>query len=180
MDRRYLVLTAVGPDRPGLVEILSRYIFERGGNVEGSRMATLGGEFATIMLVSGEAGAAEAIEADVEDLGRQSRMACQVRPTKPPREHRPVEKALPYELEVYSMDHPGIVRAFAHHLAQQGVNIESLETATEPAPHTGTTLFRMQARLAVPASTSIPRFRAELLALAEQLNVDVRLAIAQD
>ena len=51
-DRRYVVLTAVGPDRPGLVNQLSSLIREAGASIEDSRMAILGGEFAMILLVS--------------------------------------------------------------------------------------------------------------------------------
>ena len=57
MPTEYIVLTSIGADRPGLVDTVSEYVYSRGGNVEASRAATLGGEFAMIMLVSGEADA---------------------------------------------------------------------------------------------------------------------------
>ncbi len=47
------VLTAVGDDRPGLVDEVTRYITERGGNLEDSRMVNLRGQFAMMMLVAG-------------------------------------------------------------------------------------------------------------------------------
>ena len=46
------VLTLTGPDRIGIVERVTRVLLDRGGNVETSRMARLGGEFAILMLVS--------------------------------------------------------------------------------------------------------------------------------
>ena len=52
-NRRYMVLTAVGPDRPGLVNHLSSFIREADASIEDSRMAILGGEFAMILLISG-------------------------------------------------------------------------------------------------------------------------------
>lgn len=38
----YLVMTAIGPDRPGIVEQLSHYIVQSNGNIEDSRMAVPG------------------------------------------------------------------------------------------------------------------------------------------
>jgi glycine cleavage system transcriptional repressor len=50
---QYAILTAVGKDRPGLVDVVSRFILQCGGNIEDSRMAILGGEFAMVILVGG-------------------------------------------------------------------------------------------------------------------------------
>ena len=46
------VLTVTGPDRIGIVERVTGLLFERGANVETSRMARLGGEFAMLLLVA--------------------------------------------------------------------------------------------------------------------------------
>ena len=40
-DKSYLVLTAVGPDRPGLVSEISSMVHGAGANLEDSRMAIL-------------------------------------------------------------------------------------------------------------------------------------------
>ncbi len=53
-NKSYLVLTAVGPDRPGLVSEISSMVLSAGANLEDSRMAILGGEFALLVLVSGD------------------------------------------------------------------------------------------------------------------------------
>ena len=50
--QKNFVLTVTGPDRIGIVERVTGLLFEHGGNVETSRMARLGGEFAILMLVS--------------------------------------------------------------------------------------------------------------------------------
>ncbi len=50
-NKSYLVLTAVGPDRPGLVSEISSLVLAAGANLEDSRMAILGGEFALLVLV---------------------------------------------------------------------------------------------------------------------------------
>ena len=69
--RSYLVLSALGPDRPGLVALIADHVTRSGGNVEESRMAVLGGEFGVMMLVSGTADALGAIERGLPSLGTQ-------------------------------------------------------------------------------------------------------------
>jgi glycine cleavage system transcriptional repressor len=43
---RHAILTAIGADRPGLVEEVSQFIFAHGGNIADSRMVNLRGQFA--------------------------------------------------------------------------------------------------------------------------------------
>ena len=47
-----IVLTLTGRDKVGIVENVTSVIAKRDGNVESSRMARLGGEFAMLMLVT--------------------------------------------------------------------------------------------------------------------------------
>ncbi len=67
----FAVVTAIGEDRPGLVAAVSRFILECGCNIEDSRMAILGGEFAMLILLSGEPAAVEKVEAGAEALSKK-------------------------------------------------------------------------------------------------------------
>ena len=49
----FIVISALGQDRAGLIAELSQTVLNSGCNIEDSRMSILGGEFAIIMLVSG-------------------------------------------------------------------------------------------------------------------------------
>ena len=51
MDEQ-LVITALGDDRPGIVDELSNALFKHKLNIEDSRMSVLGGEFAVLLLVA--------------------------------------------------------------------------------------------------------------------------------
>ena len=55
-DKNHLIFTAVGPDQVGLVEKISEFIARHGCNIEDSKMAVFCGEFALIILISGESG----------------------------------------------------------------------------------------------------------------------------
>ncbi|MCB1106274.1 MAG: glycine cleavage system protein R, partial [Cephaloticoccus sp.] len=44
-----LVMTIIGPDRPGLVQLVATTLVDHGGNWLESRMGHLGGQFAGII-----------------------------------------------------------------------------------------------------------------------------------
>ncbi len=167
-DRKY-VLTAVGPDRPGIVANLSGFLTNEGFNLEDSRMATLGGEFALILLLSKtHIGAREPKDFLVE-LESLTGMTVTMRETLVPG-GRP---GIPYLVRGYAMDHPGIVHALAHEIAAVGANIEELETSTRPAPVTGTPLFDVRMRVSLPLQVSVHDLRKRLTEVADQRNIDI-------
>jgi glycine cleavage system transcriptional repressor len=176
----FLVLSALGPDRPGLVAEVTEYLTERGVNVEDSRMAVLGGDFGILVLVSGEPGRIAAVEADHEALSDKTGLSVMLRRTKSPEEHRRA-LVIPCLVTAEAIDQEGIVRAVARALHGVGVNIVSLETTAFEAPDTGTPLFRLEARVDVPRATGIARVRKAMdeVATAENLDVDVRSLIAR-
>jgi glycine cleavage system transcriptional repressor len=53
-DSNHLILTAVGPDRVGLVETIAAFIARHDCNIEDSKMAVFCGEFAVIVLITGD------------------------------------------------------------------------------------------------------------------------------
>ena len=55
-DKDHLILTAIGPDQVGLVQKISEFISRHGCNIEDSKMAVFCGEFAIILLISGDSG----------------------------------------------------------------------------------------------------------------------------
>src|SRR5271166_5097251 len=99
-----LVLTVIGSDRPGLVELLSRIIAGHGGNWLESRMSRLGGQFAGIIRVEIPAAAEEALGRDLAGLAAQG-LAVVARPGGA----EPAVSRLAV-LEVVGLDRPGIVR----------------------------------------------------------------------
>lgn len=176
--RTSLVLTVVGNDRPGLVSTLSDTIAAFEGNWTETRMASLGGKFAGILLVTVPQTQADALIGALRKLEAQwlhlviERSAAEASPGG--------SRLL--ELELVGQDRPGIVRDISRLLAERGVNIEDLETACVSGSFSGETLFKAQARLRVPRELATAGLRALLETLANELMVDVSLdeAAAQD
>jgi glycine cleavage system transcriptional repressor len=65
-----IVLSAVGTDRPGVVKDVSKAILDCGGNIEESRMTSLGAEFAVLMLISGNWHTPAKLEKALETLSK--------------------------------------------------------------------------------------------------------------
>ena len=165
-----LVITAVGEDRPGIVDELTRIIFDADLNIEDSRMTVLGGEFAIILLISGSAEALSKIQAEQAELEDALRLKLLIKATKA---RQPTANKIPYSIKVIGMDHPGIVHRLARFLSEHNINIENLETDSYPAPHTGTTMFAVEIIAEIPADISIGKFRNDFAELCDQQNLDV-------
>jgi glycine cleavage system transcriptional repressor len=176
----FAVVSALGPDRPGLVAEVTHFLTARGVNVEDSRMAVLGGEFGILTLVSGDADELARVERELGELEEKTGLGLLFRRTKSPEEHRRAA-AVPCVVTADALDHEGIVRAIAHALHEVGVNIVSLETSTYEAPVTGSPLFRLEARVDVPPGLTVGKVRKAMhdVAEAENLDIDVRSLVAR-
>jgi len=165
----YLVITASGEDKVGLVDQLSSKITESGCNIEESRMAVLGGQFALIILLSGPWNALSKLEGQMESMGDQLGLSIIHKRTQKRDRTQP---AIPYEIDVVAMDHPGIVRDLAAFFSKNGINIEELQTDTYPAPHTGTSMFSVTMTVGIQAGVHIPTLRGNFLDYCDDLNLD--------
>jgi len=166
------VISTIGRDRPGIVNELSEAVARLGLNIEDSRMAVLGGEFAVLMAVSGEAAALAELDLHLGERARADDFAYLYRPT----ESRTPAPSLPYAVRVVAMDHPGIVHGIARFFSSRNVNIRDLETEAEHAAHTGTPIFNLTMTVEVPAGTRIGQLRGEFEAYCDEQDLDGTLA----
>jgi glycine cleavage system transcriptional repressor len=169
----HLVLTAVGPDRPGLVNAISSLVHESGANLEDSRMAILGGEFALLVLVAGSEAAVLKVEQTAAAKGAELGLKVLSKRTRP----EPRKDFLPYTLRVTGVDRPGIVAAVSGLIARHGINVASLDSGVSFAPLSGTPLFSLQAELQVPSELALAELRRQVAALSEEENLDVTLEV---
>jgi glycine cleavage system transcriptional repressor len=178
MDDEYLVLTAVGTDRPGIVAELTAILAERGVNVADSRMAVLGGEFALMMLTSGAPARLADVREQLAPAAERLGLKLIVQETRSPQAHRAAPAGRPvrsYEVRVHALDHPGIVHAVTAALQRLGGNIVSLETTAYQASMTGAPLFRMTLCADLPGEVSASRLREALSRVSEAANADIEV-----
>jgi glycine cleavage system regulatory protein len=175
-----LVLTLIGPDRPGLVEAVANTIAEHGGNWLESRMAHLAGKFAGILRVEVPPERAAALTTALARLeARGLRVVVEraepaveaaARPSRQP------SRAV--ELTLVGLDRPGLVRDISQLIAKHGGNVEELETDRQSAAMSAEMLFRAEARVNVPQGADVAALRADLERLANDLMVEIRFVEA--
>ena len=170
-----LVITVTAADRPGIVEQVTETLLEHGANLEESRMARLGGEFAGILLATCDAPKAAGLAAALEGLSVVG-LRVSARATRGGVPERTAGH-VPHEIKVSGADHEGIVHGIAETLAGQGINIEDLSTGVLPAPVTGTPLFTMRMLVAVPPSVKTRALRESLARIAEEIGVDIEVRL---
>jgi glycine cleavage system transcriptional repressor len=174
VDKNHLILTAVGPDQVGLVEKISEFIARHSSNIEDSKMAVFCGEFALIILISGEGGNLHKIANHYRELEIETGLAIAI---KTPTSRKPAESFLPYTLTASCLDHPGIVYQLSGILSSLGINIESMETKTYAAPVSGTPIFRLEANISIPTRININSLRERFAAIQKEENIDIELSL---
>ena len=170
----YLVISAIGQDRPGIVDEVSAFVLAGQCNVEDSRMAVLGGDFALIMLVAGDQNAVKNLAQYLPELGEKSSLTIVSRLAGAKSAPKAVT-AIPYNLKAVGTDHSGIVHNIAHLLAGMSINVESAETSTSRPEGSAKPIFSMNMKLAAPSTLTVQQVRTELAKLSEELNLEISI-----
>jgi glycine cleavage system regulatory protein len=166
----HLVLTVIGRDRPGLVSAVSEVIAAVGGNWLDSRMASLGGQFAGMLLVAVAPEKASELITSLQALEAQG--LSLVIATSDTQE-RPAGRTL--SLDLIGLDRPGIVRDLSRVVAALGVSITDFESEQVSGSFSGEAMFKAKARLTLPDDLPIETLRQAIEAIAHELMVDFSL-----
>ena len=172
MKRQYRVLTALGPDRAGIVRDVAAVLRQSECNLEDSRMALLAGKFALVVLFSGS----EKAVAQIEDL-------CEIMKEQLALEEVRIANALAletlaqhrYELRLSGIDAPGIVLRTSEVLADAQINVTSMESRVTHAAFSGTAIFSMHAELAIPHASVVDDVKAHLKPICDDLSLSMTL-----
>ena len=167
-----IVLSAVGTDRSGVVKDISKAILDCGGNIEESRMASLGAEFAVLMLISGNWHTPAKLEKAMKSLSDVHDLTISLKKTG----ERPEQaECIPYGVDVVCLDQPGIVFHLSEFFAAREIEICDLATRRYAAPHTGSPMFAVQMTVSIPGTSAIAELREDFHDLCERLNLDAIL-----
>ena len=131
--KHWYMLAIVGKDTSGIVAKVTDAIFQLGGNLGEASMTRLGESFAMMLMVNYE-GKQENLDAALKPVAETFNLQVHI---------DPIEGGLHHHLEpnvairVFGADKAGIVAQVTHIMAEQQLNITSLETevaGTEDAP----------------------------------------------
>jgi glycine cleavage system transcriptional repressor len=170
-----LIVTAVGPDRPGLVADLTHHVYDVGASLADSRMVNLRGHFALLALIEGSPESLVSLRRKLESEGTGMGLRLEMYDADASATPSRVPGSVPYRLKVYSNDQPGIAARVTALLRQHSVNVEELATRIESAPFAGTPLFVLEGVVTLPQGTSARKMREELSTLGEKIGCDIDL-----
>jgi len=165
-----LVVTVMGPDRPGIVSLLSDKAQRFGANWAASRLARAAGEFAGMVHFEMPRENADALVAALRGL---ESTGLKVVIAESDEANRPATLR-GMELELVGNDRVGIVSNLTRILAERGVSIENIHTEITRGVN-GHQTFKIGAHLLVPTAISIDDLRRELGTLANEMQVDIGL-----
>ncbi|MBV8043930.1 glycine cleavage system transcriptional repressor [Pluralibacter sp.] len=163
----YLVITALGADRPGIVNTITRHVSSCGCNIEDSRLAMLGDEFTFIMLLSGSWNAITLIESTLPLKGAElDLLIVMKRTTARPR------PALPSTVwvQVEVPDSPHIIERFTGLFDAHEMNIAELVSRTQANEQDASAQLFIQITAHSPASQNASNIEQAFKALCTELN----------
>ncbi|MEM7394691.1 MAG: ACT domain-containing protein [Verrucomicrobiota bacterium] len=168
--KTFYIVSAVGKDRPGLVNRITHVIHEQGGNIELQRSTWMAAEFALLLLYSnpedhaGQLDALKALNGPNLYVNARSVLGGETERN---------DSARGVQLTASGADQPGIVDAVTLLLFREQINIESMDYDTESAPMSGDELFRLKARLTLPEGADLKTLRSQLRELEDEYNFDI-------
>lgn len=121
----YLVVTAMGADRPGLVSRLARLASECDCDIVDSRMALFGNEFTLIMMISGSWSAITKIESLLPALSVELELMTVMKRTS---KHTPKKFVSRIEVIFNGEDQRGTMKSITQFLAERGLDLAAVRS----------------------------------------------------
>ena len=127
---QYLVVTAIGTDRTGIVGDLTRLVHDCSCNILDSHMAIFGREFTFIMMLSGDRQAIAKAENTLPSSSHEIGLLTMMKRTSKQKQLVNENEAPHTKLviEYVGPDIPGTLNSVTEFLAKQEVHISSLKT----------------------------------------------------
>lgn len=118
-----VAVTVVGVDRKGIVEAVTKVLFDEGCNLQDATSTILRGHFSMMLVVTTGQSGSEALESRLEMALEPLGVSATVRPLD---RADPVVAAPTHTVSVYGADKPGIVHRVSSALAGAGFNVTEL------------------------------------------------------
>ena len=167
----FLVVTAIGTDRPGIVNELTKLVKDAQCNIVDSRMAIFGNEFTLILLLSGEWNAITRFEATLSTSSAALDLITMMKRTSEHQLHYFPDQV---DVTLWGPDAPNSMSEIAAYLAEQQLDLSHLKT------HATSGEQQIQMIINIPESISLAQVKTDLEQLAGQLNLTCQFALDAD
>ena len=165
MDR--IIITAIGVDKPGLVNKITSVISQNNGNIENSKMIKIENQFAIIIDFS-DSENLNIIKSQL-DLIQDLKISYNIIKKL----NIPTKSLATYLIK--GADDQGIVDTISNYFKDNHLNIVEVDTFIEPAPITGSPLFNMKITIEYNQSINLNKISADLAEICDNLNLNLNL-----
>ncbi|AKL97491.1 glycine cleavage system protein R [Endomicrobium proavitum] len=167
---KYVSLTAIGKDKPGIVGAITKVLYELNCNIEDSTMTILYGQFAMILIIKLPAKFSQkTLSSKLAKLSGLSFSYSKLSSVT----DKKTKKQNAFVISVYGADKPGIVYKVSEFLAGKKINITDVQTMASKKTY----IMLIEAQF--PNALSELKVSKELSALAASLGVTVSLNKAE-
>ena len=161
-----IILSIIGPDKPGIVSDVSRIVKNHSGNIEKSRMIRLGDFFTIMVLITINR---ENITNLNNELINYSDYKISIHELE--KTFKDINKDT-YTIHLNGLDTEGLVYNITHELSKLDINIEELRTNIGNAPMSGLALFSLTAKITHP-KLDHALLKKKMNTLASKLDVNI-------
>ncbi len=164
-----LIITAVGPDRPGMAHALAQILFESGCNIEDTTMTRLSGQFSMILVVTPPQNVSQGeLETKLAGLHTRNGLTIDISPAA---QSEVVPSESPrFLLTAYGAENVGLLAKLTGILAQNAVNVTDVQTRVASAG----TVYVMLLELEIPAELAPETLETALKNGAPDLQISLR------
>lgn len=170
-----IILTAVGPDRPGMAHALAQILADAGCNLEDTTMTRLAGEFAMILIVTPPSNLSlEELQARLAPLEQShnlfinSRFIAKENSLESQEES---EQAPRFIVSAYGSEQSGLLAKLTGVFSEHNVNITDVQSRVASAGTVYVMFFEVQ----LPPTLDADFLQSELKKAAQEIGVTINL-----
>jgi glycine cleavage system transcriptional repressor len=164
-----LILTAVGPDKPGMAHAVAQILFESGCNIEDTTMTRLSGQFSMILVVEpSQALSLAGLSAQLKALRSSHGLVVDV--VEALDEPQEALNGPRYMLTAYGPESTGLLARLTGVLTDLSVNITDVQTRVASSG----TVYVMLLEVELPEGLSSESLEAQLQSSAPDLQISLR------
>jgi len=164
------ILTISGSDRPGILDEISHFVLERGGQIADMRIVSLDGQFAFICRVVGNETAMARVRIELSQLTQSANVQGLLQLSDPRRQIN--SDIFRYKLVATGSHQTGAINKISHLLRALNINIEDIDNRLGSGDDESGRTFELEMTLAIPRETPIAMVNDYLTHLCTEMNVD--------
>ncbi|NMH67057.1 glycine cleavage system protein R [Shewanella salipaludis] len=164
----YMVVTAMGVDRPGLVSKLARLASDCDCDIVDSRMALFGNEFTLIMMLSGSWAAITKIESTLPSLSVELELMTVMKRTS---KHTPQNYISRIEVDFNGKDQRGTMKRITQFLADRSLDLAAVRSYSEEVS-ADTQIQHVYLSINIPEKVELEKLEQSIHQLAQDMSLD--------